>query len=134
MKYRLSIILIIFSFYASAQQKTIEQVLEGRAGQVEPGLPVNEVINHIGSQVYVVDTIYKYKIINDTTMYLYVGGSARHQLVTIIIKGTTKQLNVARREDWTHGLIHVSGMAVIYKNKPAIVVTSGNQFGTRIEI
>ena len=133
MKYLLLLILTIFSFNASAQQ-AIEQVLKGRANQLEPGLPVNEVINHIGKQVYIVDTIYRHKIANDTIMYLYVGGSAKHQVVTVIVKGSAKQLKIARREGWTHGLIHVSGTAVIYKNKPAIIVTSGDQFGVQIQI
>lgn len=127
-------LIVLSGLKVSAQQKSVEALLKGKMNREEPGLSAKEAINHLNSNVYIVDTIYKYQIVNKKLMYLYVGGSYADPELTIIVKGTGKELKVRDRKDWTSGLIHVSGKAILYHGKPAIVVTSGYQFGVQIQI
>jgi|SRR5476651_153984 len=126
-------LIVLSALKVSAQQKSVEALLRGKMNQEESGLSAKEAINHLNSNVYIVDTIYKHQIVNKELMYLYVGGSYANPVITVIVKGTDKGLKM-KRKDWTKGTIHVSGKAILYHGKPAIVVTSGYQFGVQIQI
>jgi hypothetical protein len=132
MKYVYVIFFIIaFSFIASAQKMPLEKVLENT--RQEPGIKAMEVKGHIGEDVYVVDTIYSAKLQSEKIMYLYVGKNNLMSELTIIVKGTDKDLKMVRK-NWVGGMIHVSGKVVLLDNKPVIIVTDSNQFGIRIQI
>ena len=125
---------VLSGLKVSAQQKSVEALLRGKMNQEEPGLSAKEVINHLNANIYIVDTIYKHQIVNKKLMYLYVGGSYANPELIVIVKGNNKELKVRARKDWTTGLIHLSGKAILYNGKPAVVVTSGYQFGMQIQI
>lgn len=124
--------IVLFAGRAFAQQTNpVEQMLNKMANQKEPCLPVKEVINHIGSDVYTCDTIAGYKIINSSLKLLYIGGNYPNQIITVIIKG--KQVNKDLKF-WNSGMGHFYGKAIVYKGKPAIVITDALQTGTQIQI
>lgn len=123
---------VLFADKAFAQQtNSIEQMLSTMANQKEPCLPVKEVINHIGSDVYTCDTIAGYKIINSSLKLLYIGGNYPNQIITVIIKG--KQANKDLKL-WNSGMGHFYGKAFMYKGRPAIVIIDALQTGTQIQI
>ena len=135
MKYLFLIVslIVLSELKILAQQRPFGELLKSRMNREEPGLPAKEAINHLNSDVYIVDTIYKYKIFSKSLMYLYVGGNYSNPALTIIVKGTDKELKM-KRKDWSAGVIHVTGKAILYTGKPAIIVTSGYQFGVQIQI
>jgi hypothetical protein len=124
--------LILLTFNAFGQQTKLDSVLHNRANQEDPGTPLNLVINHIGSEVYVRDTVSDYKIVNDSLTLLYIGGKYPNQVLTILIKG--EKLNKQTAPWWKNAIGHFSGLAILYEGKPAIVIISQRQLGTVIMI
>ena len=128
----LSCLLALLAFKAMAQQAK-EDVALAKLGIIEepPAFPTREIISHIGSEVYIRDTIAGYKIINKHLKLLYLGNNYPNQLVTIVIKGrkTNRKLKL-----YQVGIGHFSGKAMMYQGKPAIIVTDVHQTGTRVQI
>ncbi len=122
-------VLIIFTLAASAQE--LSDILRKSNLIEDPGLPIKEVAKHIGSNVYIRDTISGYKEINDTLKLLYVGGKYPKQTITIIFKG--KRIDVMGFY-LNNTIGHFSGNVIIYEGKPAIVITSPEQLSTAIQI
>ena len=133
MKYLLMFLLLVSSAsYAKAQDTTsIAHMLATRANPENPGMPAKEVIKHIGTDVYVRDSIYSYKAVNPSLTLLFLGGQYPNHKLTIFIKGKklNKQLTLIRT-----GIGHFSGKALLHKGKPALIVTHSIQSGTRILI
>jgi hypothetical protein len=123
---------ILFANCVSAQQANIDSVLKKKANPEDPGLPIKDVINHIGSEVYIRDTISGYKIINHSLKLLFIGGKFPNQILTIVIKG--RKLNKEIPLWFKNGIGHFSGKAVFYEGKPAIIVTSNMQLSTVVMI
>jgi hypothetical protein len=122
----------LLSINVFGQQTKLDAILHNMANQEDPGMPLNLVINHIGSEVYVRDTISGYKTVNDSLTLLYIGGKYPNQVLTILIKG--KKLNRQTASWWKNSIGHFSGLAVLYEGKPAIIITSQWQLGTVIMI
>ncbi|MDP9080897.1 MAG: hypothetical protein M3O71_26050 [Bacteroidota bacterium] len=131
MKYSLSCIFIFLVFASKAWSQTADTTkgLIKYANPDAPCLPAKQLAEHIGLEVYICDTIVGYKTINSSLRLLYLGKKYPNQLATIIIKG--RKLN----EDlllWTDGFAHFRGKAIMYKGKPAIVITQKYQTATEV--
>jgi len=127
----LTCFVILLVFRVSAQAN-VYSVLQKMANPEDPGLPIKDVINHIGSEVYIRDTIFGYKIINHSLKLLFIGGRYPNQVLTIIIKG--RKLNKEIRLWFKSGIGHFSGKAILYEGKPAIIITSNMQLSTVVMI
>ena len=123
---------ILFTYRVSAQKANVDSLLQKMNIAEDPGMPIREVINHIGSKVYVRDTICGFKIINRSRRLLFLGGNYPNQVLTIIIKG--KKLNKEISFWFKSGIGHFFGKAIIYESKPAIIITSDIQLGTSVMI
>lgn len=124
--------LLILTFKASAQQTRVDSALLKRSVPEEQGIPIKDVIKHIGTDVYIRDTVTDSRVINSSLRLLYLGGKYPKQVLTIIIKG--KKLNQKTFSWFKSGLGYFNGKAFLYKNKPAILVTSIEQFEVRVQI
>ncbi len=111
---------------------SIQVILQKMANPEDPGLPIKDVINHIGSDVYIRDTIRGYKIVNHSLRLLFIGGKYPNQVLTIIIKG--RKLNKEIPLWFKSGIGHFSGKAILYEGKPAIIITSNMQLSTVVMI
>jgi|GEM_PF-608279 hypothetical protein len=128
---------LLFSFvillaYKVSAQANVDSVLRKMAIPQDPGLPIKDVINHIGSEVYIRDTIYGYKIVNHSLRLLFIGGKYPNQVLTIIIKG--RKLNKEIPLWFKNGIGHFSGKALLYEGRPAIIITSNRQLSTTVMI
>ena len=134
MKFLLPIafLLLLVNYNAAAQRTRLDSMLQKRANPEEPGVPLKDVIKHIGTDVYVRDTVVNYKIANSSLKLLYLGGKYPNQILTIIIKG--KRLNKQTANWLKSGIGYFSGKAIIYQGKPAIVIASMDQLDVRIAI
>jgi hypothetical protein len=132
MKHYLPLFFFLMSFATKsmAQQARVDQLLS-RMNPEEPALTSKEIINHIGDDVYIKDTIAGYKIINKSFKLLYIGNRYPNHVMIIMLKGekVNRELHL-----WTKGIGHFSGKAIMYNGKPAIIVTNSVQMGTRIQI
>jgi hypothetical protein len=128
--------IIFLSVFKVSAQKTanIDSLLKSqyKMNPEDPGLPISEVARHLGSSVYIRDTISDIKIISDSLTLLYIGGKYPNHVLTIIIKG--KKLNKQTSSWWKNGIGHFSGLAILYEGKPAITIYSQWQLGTVIQI
>jgi hypothetical protein len=134
MKYLLILsFLTLFTCKASAQSKQEVEKLLGHKimNQEEPALSAIDARKLVGSDVYVSDTVYSYKVINDTLVVLYIGTRTRKDALAILIQGSNI---ISDPSTWIDSKMHVSGKVILYKRKPAIVVTDSLQLGTRIQI
>jgi hypothetical protein len=134
MKYLLIISFIaFFAFKASAQSKQEVETLLGRKimNRKEPALSAKDARKLVGFEVYISDTIYSYKVINDTLVVLYIGTRTQKDALAILIEGSNI---ISDPSKWIDSNMHVSGKVILYKRKPAIVVTDNLQLGTRIQI
>lgn len=122
--------LMLFVTKSTAQQTSAVQSILNKV-QEEPALPTKEVINHIGGDVYIKDTIADCKIISKSLRLLYIGNRCPNHIITVIIKGekVNKELH-----SWTKGVSNFAGKAIMYKGKPAIIITNALQAMTRVQI
>jgi hypothetical protein len=120
---------ICVTINASAQQ-TIEQTLKGMANQLEPSLTAKDAAKRVGAEVYVCDTVFSYKVINDTLRAISIGNRKRKEALIIILKGSA----VKNAGSSIGGRMCVSGKVIWDNSKPAIVVTNSGQLGVRIQI
>ncbi|MDN3579869.1 hypothetical protein [Mucilaginibacter flavus] len=122
--------LMLFATKSMAQQTQADQLLL-RMNPEEPALTSKEIINHIGDDVYIKDTIAGYKIINKSLKLLYIGDRYPNHVMIVILKGekVNRELSL-----WKEGIGHFSGKAVMYNGKPAIIITNSVQVATRIQI
>ena len=123
----------LLTFKVSAQSKQEVETLLGHKimNQEEPALSAKNARKLVGSDVYVSDTIYSYKVINDTLVVLYIGTRTHMDALAILIEGSNI---ISDPSTWINSKMHVSGKVILYKRKPAIVVTDSLQLGTRIQI
>lgn len=134
MKLLFVIFFIPFVVPLTAHSQDTSKVVIGlilRANPEAPGMSGKEAINHVGSEVYVRDTVFNYKIINRSLSILYVGDRDIEKALNIIVKGNKAKINA---KDWKNVLGHFRGKVVFYKNSPAIIITDWHQLGTEIEI
>ena len=128
----LVLFVILFASKAPAQTLTkLDSLLNRMANPEEPAMPTKKAVSHKGVNVYIYDMVTGYKVVSDSLTLLYVGARYPNHLVTVLIKGldaNKKCVNV-RQGKW-----HFSGVVTSYKSKPAIIVTSGDQLSTRIQI
>ena len=133
MKQQLTLlILILFTIPVFAQERLpIEKSLTTRLNPDAPGMLAKDAIKHIGSEVYIRDTISRYRIVNPSLTLLYMGDKNTNRILTIHIKGKdlNKKLALIRS-----GVGHFSGKVIIYKRKPAIIITDKEQASIRILI
>jgi len=127
MKYILFLILGLFTSKISAQSHPSTDSLLGikiMNGE-EPHIPTIELKKYIGKNVYIYDNIWGVELINDTLKMLYVGGRYPHHTISILIQGrkTIQQLNHL----YDGVASHFSGEVVMYKSKPAIIITRESQ-------
>jgi len=137
MKPKPLIIICLFLIFrlsnAEAQNATeLDFLLKSQKILEDTGTPAKDIVNHIGSNVYVRDTVSEVKTVNDSLTLLYIGGKyPKHQL-TIIVKG--EKLNKQTFLGWNNGYRHFSGIVILYEGKPAIVITSLEQLAIQIQI
>jgi hypothetical protein len=97
-----------FGFKATAQEK----------------FSLNEFTKYVGKKATFCDTVYSYKILNDTVTLLNMGGNYPNQHFTVVVTGREIQLNY----DGIKGKhICVTGDASMYKNRPEIMIYHVNQ-------
>jgi len=130
MKYLLLAFLLLIVTASSAQQ-SIEQALKGKANAEEPSLSAYEAVTLIDKEVYVCDTVYGFKIVNDTLKMIFLGKKGSKHVLTVILKGKDTRLEP---NEWEGSKICVSGMVILYNGRPTIIVNNWGQLGTRIQI
>ena len=126
------LLLVSVASYAKAQDTiSVAHWIEKRLNPEAPGMLAKDVIKHIGTDVYVRDSIYSNKVINPSLTILYLGNQYPNHSLIIIIKGKklNKKLALIRE-----GMGHFSGKAILYKGKPALIITHSIQAGTQILI
>lgn len=123
----------LLTFKATAQSKQEVETLLGHKimNQEEPALSAMDARKLVGSEVYVSDTVYSFKVINDTLVVLYIGTRTQKDALAILIKGSNI---ISDPRTCINSKMHVSGKVILYKRKPTIVVTDSLQLGTRIQI
>lgn len=110
MKKTLLIIVVIASlaFKASAQEK----------------FSVQDFKKYVGKKVTLCDTVYSFKLFNDTLTMLNMGGKYPNQRFTVVVTGKDIQLNL----DSIKGKhICVTGDLSLYNNKPEVLVYNPDQ-------
>jgi len=118
--------------YKGLAQQSVEQLLKGKAnGSFEPSITAKGAAKLIGTEVYICDSVFNYKNVNDTLKILFMGNRKRNKALLIIIKGRNTVLNPG---SWVGARMCVTGTVISYGDKPAIVVTSDRQLGVRIQI
>lgn len=127
----LSCLLSLLAFKALGQRGNDISLTKSGIIEEPPAFATGEIISHIGTEVYIRDTIAGYKIINKHLKLLYLGNNYPNQLVTIVIKGRKANRKLKL---YQAGVGHFSGKAVMYQGKPAIIVTDPYQTGTRVQI
>ena len=134
MKLLFLIFFVLFVVPITAHGQNTSKISVGlilRANPEAPGMSGKEAIKHVGSEVYVRDTVFNYQIINRSFSILYVGDRDIKKALNIIVKGNNAKINT---KDWKNVLGHFRGTVVLYKNSPAIIITDWHQLGTEIEI
>jgi DNA/RNA endonuclease YhcR with UshA esterase domain len=70
------------------------------------------------------DTVYDYKVVNDTLKLLNIGGRYPNQLLTVAVKG--KKI-VLKPETLKGKKVCFQGQVTLFKNKPELVATEPEQ-------
>jgi hypothetical protein len=84
----------------------------------------NHVINHIGQQVVVVDSIYNIKIYNDSTAVMVLGENGTKTPVNVVFNFNSKlKFDPDMLKTLKGSIVEVSGMPVLISNEPTIVLT-----------
>jgi hypothetical protein len=104
--------------------------LAGRMNPESPRLPLNELKNHIGENVYLSGTITSRRGVSDSLTYLYVGSTYPNHLLTVILKG--KQLNKELTYLQINWDSRFSGELLMIEGKPTIIVSSSFQIAQQI--
>jgi hypothetical protein len=131
MKHMLILAFVTLLTLRVSAQTSVQEALKGRMNPDEPALSAKDARKLVGSDVYVCDTVYSYKVINDTLVVLYIGTRTQKDALAILIKGSNI---LSDPSIWIESKMHVSGKVILYKRKPAIVVIDSLQLGTRIQI
>lgn len=81
-------------------------------------------VHNVGKKITLCDTVYSFKILNDTVTMLNMGGKYPNQKFTVVVTGKEIQLN-------TDGIVGkhicVTGDASMYKGRPEIMIYHTNQ-------
>lgn len=84
----------------------------------------NHVINHIGQQVVVVDSIYDIKIYNDSTAVMALGKNGTKTPVNVELNFSSKlRIDPVLLKSFKESIVEVSGLVVLISNQPTIVIT-----------
>jgi len=105
------VIIAAFAFKTQAQQKP-EQY------------NVNQFIKHVGKKITMCETVYSFKILNDTVTMLNMGGEYPNQKFTVVVSGREIQLNY---DDLKGKHICVTGDTSMYKRHPEVLIYHEDQ-------
>jgi len=84
----------------------------------------NQFINHVGKKITMCETVYSFKILNDTVTLLNMGGYYPNQRFTVVVTGHEIQLNY---DDIKGKHICVTGDTSTYKKKPEVMIYHPDQ-------
>ena len=104
----ITFIISSLAFKASAQEK----------------FSLNNFEKYVGKKVTLCDTVYSFKLFNDTLTMLNMGGKYPNQKFTVIVTGKEIQLNL---DDIKGKHICVTGDLSKYNNKPEVMIYHPNQ-------
>lgn len=92
-------------------------------------IPAKDASNYVGKTVTICDKVFSTKLIAGSNMTLLnLGGSYPNQLLTVMIKGTDRSKFKGQPEvDFKGKDVCVTGVVVLYKDKPEIVVSNPEQ-------
>lgn len=124
------ILVCLLTYHVSAQQ-SMESLLKGRANALEPSLSAKDATKLVGKDIYICDTVFNYKYVNDSLKMLLIGNKQSKRSLTIILKGNNI---ISEPKTWVGRKLCVEGVVILYKNRPAIIVTNRERLGTRIQI
>lgn len=85
-----------------------------------PLSPTSNVLNYVGKDCAIADTMYGYKTISNNMTLLDIGGIYPNEVLTIVLKGKDFNLKLAAL---IGKVLYVKGTVVLYHDKPEIVVT-----------
>lgn len=108
----------------------ISKVLSGRINPERPRLPLNELKEHIGEDVYLFGAVAGRRAVNDSLTYLYLEKAYPNHLLTVVIKGRQVNIDLAHLLLFSESLF--SGDLILLAGKPTIIVTSKSQLSTQI--
>jgi hypothetical protein len=107
------------------------QKLARRVNRDAPSMLAKDVAKHIGSEVYVRDTIFSHNTTNPSQTLLYLGNKYPNHKLIVIIKGKKLNKQLSRL---TQGIGCFSGKAILYHGKPTLIITNINQASNQILI
>ena len=111
---KLSLLLIIIAAFAC---KTFAQ-------QKPENYNVNQFVKHVGKKITMCETVYSFKILNDSLTMLNMGGEYPNQRFTVVVTGKEIELNY----DGLKGKhICVTGDTSIYKGRPEVLIYHPDQ-------
>ena len=109
--------LLLFLVIAASAFKT-------QAQQKPEQYNVNQFIKHVGKKITMCETVYSFKILNDTVTMLNMGGEYPNQKFTVVVSGREIQLNY---DDLKGKHICVTGDTSMYKNHPEVLIYHEDQ-------
>jgi len=85
---------------------------------------VNQFLNHVGKKITMCETVYSFKILNDSVTMLNMGGEYPNQRFTVVVTGKEIQLNF---DDLKGKHICVTGDTSMYKKRPEVLIYNRDQ-------
>ncbi|MFI5157769.1 MAG: hypothetical protein ACHQF4_02830 [Sphingobacteriales bacterium] len=85
---------------------------------------VNQFVKHVGKKITMCETVYSFKILNDTVTMLNMGGNYPNQRFTVVVSGKEIELNY---DNLKGKHICVTGDTSMYKNRPEVLIYHTNQ-------
>ncbi|MBS1528566.1 MAG: hypothetical protein JST19_23165 [Bacteroidetes bacterium] len=127
----LALIFLSSAFAFSQDTTKLRNAIIKRANPDEPGLTAKQAINHVGQDVYVRDTIFKYKIVTNNYKIFYVGDRDTSRSLRVIIKNDKILIEPPT---WLMSFGSFSGKVILIGSTPSIIVTKDWQLATRVGI
>lgn len=85
---------------------------------------VNQFVKHVGKKITMCETVYSFKILNDSVTMLNMGGNYPNQRFTVVVSGREIQLNY---DDLKGKHICVTGDTSVYMRRPEVLIYHTNQ-------
>jgi hypothetical protein len=127
----LGLILLLPTLAYSQDTSKFRKALIKKANPDEPGITAEQAMDCVGKDVYVRDTIFNYKMTNKNYRVFYVGNRDTSKSLQIIIKNDKIKLDA---KSWIKAYGSFSGKVMLVGGRPAIIIISDYQLGTRIQI
>ena len=92
--------------------------------QAQEKFSENQFLKHVGKKITMCETVYSFKILNDSVTLLNMGGEYPKQRFTVVVTGKEIQLNF---DDIKGKHICVTGDTSVYHHKPEVMIYHPDQ-------